>query len=177
MRSGVVALLAAAVWLVQPSRADSATPCTDASRTCVVAAATSYLDALSSHDASKVRLDPDVLRDENGIISARGATQLRHTLATSPLLKLIKRVHDIQWIVEGDKADALYLIETRAVPGIPQHAATAHVFERFTVHDGLIARIDVIECFAGALRPDGAQAESRDADITDLCMRAGPKGL
>ena len=173
----LVVVLALLAIVVVPRPASSAGPCADESRACVVATAQTYIDALLSHDASRVRLASDVVRYENGIESARGAADLRHVLATSPLLKLITHIRNERWIVDGGNAVVYYLIDTNAVPGVPQHAATAHVAEWFHVSHGLITRIDLVVCFAGALTPEGGQAASRDKDLTDLCIRSGPKGL
>ena len=176
-RWGLVAVMVAVGVVASTRPAASAGPCVDDSRACVIATAKTYLDALVSHDASHVRLAPDVVRYENGIESARNAADLRHIIATSPLLKLIRGERHIQWIVDGGSAVAFYLIDTNAIPGVPQHAATAHVAEWFHVSHGLITRIDVVVCFAGALTNESDMAPSRERDLTDLCIRTGPKGL
>ena len=173
----VVAALVLSSLVLVSRPASSAGPCTDESRACVVATAQTYVDALLSHNASQVRLAPDVVRYENGLESARNAADLRHIIATSPLLKLITNIRHEQWVVEGGNAVAYYLIDTNAVPGVPQHAATAHVAEWFHVSHGLITRIDLVVCFAGALSPESDAASTRDKDLTDLCMRSGPKGV
>ncbi|HVV35759.1 MAG TPA: hypothetical protein VHC63_04090 [Acidimicrobiales bacterium] len=179
MRRALVAItvLSAVALSVAVKPANASGPCTDDSRACVVSAAQSYLDALVSHNASKVRFASNVLRDENGVISGSGAKAMRHQLATSQEYKLITRLHDERWVAEGDEADAFYRIEASAVPGQDVHAATAYVAERFNVVHGLITRIDVVECFAGALTTEAAQERSVAPLVTDLCLRSGPKGL
>lgn len=169
--------MVAATWIWWPVAAHSAGPCTDDSRSCVIATSQTYLAAITSHDASHVRLAPNVVRDENGIISARGAADMRHNLETYPLYKVITALHDVRWIVDGGNAVAFYLIEANLAPGVNQHAATAHVAEWFHVKNGLITRIDVDVCFAGALRPDGWQGQSHAGLFTDLCLRDGPNGV
>ncbi len=153
----------------------AAGPCTDSSRACVVSAATTYLDALRSHDATKVRLDRNVVRYENGIQTAYGAPFLRYQLEHEQMLKLIIRLRDVRWLVDGDQANAYYLIDTTGVPGVGPRVSTAHVSERFRVRNGVITEIEAIFCFAGGTATDSAAAESphlwREAI---LCLRAGP---
>lgn len=158
-------------------RADSAAPCVDDSRACVIATAQTYLDALLSHKPASVRLAPDVVRYENGIESARGAANMRRSLKNFPLYKVITRIRNVRWIVDGGNAVAFYLIDTNAIPGVDQHAATAHVSEWFHVRRGLITRIDLVVCFAGGLSPQSSQASSRAGLLTDLCVRTGPQGV
>jgi hypothetical protein len=149
-------------------------PCTDSSRACVVSAAQTYLDALKSHDGSQVRLDRNVVRYENGIETAYGAPYLRHQLETNNLLKLIIRLRDIRWMVDGDQANAYYLIDTTGLPGLGPKVSTAHVSERFRVRNGLVTEIEAIFCFAGGTGADTATTESQLWRESILCLRTGP---
>src|ERR1700742_4272905 len=60
--------------------------CTDNSRTCMIAAATSYLDALVHHDGSKVLFAPDIVRTEQGVERGRGEGELRARLDKEPAM-------------------------------------------------------------------------------------------
>lgn len=173
----VAAACALATTFVATRPVSAAGACTDASRACAISSAQTYLDALLSHDATHVRLAPNVVRYENGILSANGAADMRHQLETFPLYKVITAINVDQWVVEGARAVAFYRIEANLIPGVPQHAATAHVAEMFTLRNGLITRIQVVDCFAGALRPESGVGQSRAPLLTDLCVRTGPRSV
>jgi hypothetical protein len=150
--------------------------CSNDSQACVIAASTTYLDALVTHSAARVAFAPNVHRTENGIDTGDGAEQIRSSLETDPRYQVIKDVRDVRWVVDGDQAVAFYLIDTGAVPGLTAQSSTAHVFERFTVRDGLIEQIEAVFCFAGGPGHDSARQTSVDPALASLCMRLGPVG-
>jgi len=145
-------------------------------RTEVIQAASSYLDALVSHDAPSVSLADDVRRTGNGRDSVVGADELRAIIEREPVGAIGPR----DWVVDGDTATLLYDLDadmTRATQGdtfaAPESWIPAYVAERFTVHDGLITAIDLLYAAAsvGTPRPPrperyprqrGASAPSRE---------------
>ncbi len=77
--------LGAALMSVTTAQAQQVKPtCTDASRACMIAAATAYLDAIVTHDASKVPFAPDVKRTEGGRITGQGETSIRENTKSQP---------------------------------------------------------------------------------------------
>jgi hypothetical protein len=145
-------------------------------RSDVIAAATSYLDALVSHDAESARLADDVRRVGNGRDELVGADALRSIIRREP----VGAIGPLDWVVEDATAAVLYELDadmTRA-NGSDTFAPAdswlpAYIAERFTVVDGLITRIDVLYAAGakGAARPPrperyprrrGASAPPRD---------------
>jgi hypothetical protein len=142
----------------------------------IIAAATSYLDALVSHDAASARLAEDVRRTGNGRDELVGADVVRSVIEREP----VGAIGPLDWVVEGDTATVLYDLDadmTRASQSdtfSPRDEwIPAYVAERFTVAEGLITRIDVLYAAAakGAARPPrperyprlrGASAPARD---------------
>ena len=122
-------------------------PCRDGSRTCVIEAATTYLDALVSHDSASVRLAPGAWRMVNGRVDARSADELRGAIEREP----VAAVRDVRWVVEGEDAVAVYDLDadlTRAAQSATFGPADSHipayVIERFKVRRGLIHEIEVV---------------------------------
>jgi hypothetical protein len=105
------------------------------SRQAIIDAASTYLDALVSHDASKIALADNAWRTEEGRNSGIGAADIR-TRTESVQMKLITDVRDIRWFVDGENAIAFYLLDASG--------ATTHIVERFRVIDGLIHEIEAI---------------------------------
>jgi len=131
---------------------------TDTERQDVVDAATSYLDALVSHESATVRLAPDVRRIGNGKDVVSGADALRAVIEREP----VAAIDALRWVVEGNQAAAVYDLDadlTRAEQsktfGPPESWIPAYVAERFTVVDGLITEIEVVYSGgeAGRTRP------------------------
>ena len=105
------------------------------SREAVIAVASTYLDALVSHDARRIPLAPDAWRTEEGRNSGQGADDIR-ARTESDQMKVISGIRDVRWYVDGENAIALYLLDAAG--------ATTHVAERFRVVDGLIREIEAI---------------------------------
>ncbi len=132
--SGIVSFSALA-----PSLASAATPCDD---TCTIAAAQSYLDALVSHNAQQVQFADNVQRVENGKITGSGADSMRSDLEKGFRFKIIFNLRDEQIMVDGDEVFALYSLDTGKIGNTGRQLATARVFERFRVVNGLITEIE-----------------------------------
>ena len=145
-------------------------------RGCMIAAATTYLDALVSHDPPGVSLTAGAIRTENGIATGNNADEIRASLANDPRFQVIIGLRDIRWIVEDDQAVAFYLIDTGLVPGVPAQSSTVHVSERFTITDGLISQIEAVFCFAGGSVPEGSRNPSIAPEAASLCSRSGSVG-
>jgi hypothetical protein len=145
----------------------------------VISAATTYLNALADNSAANiaaVRFAPNVTRTENGLVTGSGAAEMRANLASFPLYSLIDAIQDVRWVVDGDQADAYYLIQTGSGVGLPAHTATAHIAERFTVKHGLITKLEAIFCFAGGPTPETASQDVPQGQSQILCVRTSPSG-
>lgn len=102
----------------------------------VVSVATTYLDALISHDADAVPLADHVRRRNNGKVMAENADELRAVIRREPEVA----THGFRWIVDGDHAVTFFDLEAH-LGGDP---IPAYIGERFTVRDGLIEEIEVV---------------------------------
>jgi hypothetical protein len=122
----------------------------------IIAVATSYLDALVSHDSASARLADDVRRVGNGASVVEGADALRAIIEREPVASIASP----QWVVDGQHAAAVYHLEadlSRATQtdtfGPPDTWLPTYVAERFTVVDGLITDIEVVYAGTEAGRP------------------------
>src|SRR5438309_5524382 len=102
-------------------------------RQAIIDAASKYLEALVSHDASKIPLAENAWRTEEGRNSGLGADDIR-TRTESDVMGGISDIRDVRWFVDGENAIAFYLLDASG--------ATAHIVERFRVIDGLIHEIE-----------------------------------
>ncbi|GAB2573286.1 hypothetical protein ISP15_04365 [Dyella jejuensis] len=145
--------------------------CTDTSRTCVIAAATTYLNALVSHNAAQVLLAAGATRTENGVDTGDSGAQIANDLQTNPQFLLISGIRDVRWFVDGDNAMALYLIDT-AVPLTGVHVATVHIAERFQVDNGLITQIEAFYCTHPGLTEETERMPSAVTLFSEQCFGA-----
>jgi hypothetical protein len=129
---------------------------TSTGRDNIVDAATSYLDALVSHDSASARLADDVRRVGNGADVLEGADALRAIIEREPVASIVLP----RWVVDGQHAAAVYDLEadlSRATQtdtfGPPDTWLPTYVAERFTVVDGLITDIEVVYAGTEAGRP------------------------
>lgn len=147
-RFGWVVAIVSATWLAIGSPvASGAQPkarCTDASRRCVISAASKYIEALVSHDGSQVPTAPNARRTENGLETATSGEEIRNDLTTNQGDRAIYQSRDIRWFVDGTQAIAYYLLDTSAPGTSSPHTATVHLAERFKVVRGLIQEIEAI---------------------------------
>jgi hypothetical protein len=137
----------------QTSQAQDNRPCHDNSGRCMISAATTYLDALVSHDATHVRLAPDVIRTEEGSNTGTGAAAIRTSLSLPTFDEAIIDMRDVRWFVDqpDHEAIAFYLLDVGAIPNplVPfvrptTATGTVHLSERFKVENGLISQIEAI---------------------------------
>jgi hypothetical protein len=128
-------------------------PCTDRSAACLRSATDTYLDAVVSHDASKVRLAPDVRRTENGSVTGKDAAEIRKALQPPSLIQLVlgKRAVRYTTDVEQQEVVAVYLLDTGFPPNI--RLVTSYVMERFRIENGLITEIEAVITVQGANAP------------------------
>jgi hypothetical protein len=137
----------------QASQAADNKPCNDNSEQCMIAAASTYLDALVSHDATHIRLAPDVVRTELGGNTGTGADAIRTSVSLpTPDESIIDR-RDTRWFVDkpNHEAVAFYILDV-GVPPKPllpfvrptEATGTVHLSERFKVDNGLITQIEAI---------------------------------
>ena len=135
-----------------PAKAPVVKPaCTDPSRACLIAAAKSYLDAVVTHEGSKVLLHPDVRRTQNGRTTAEGDAAIRASMAKEPDMLPHKNT---RWFVDREQnaaiAFTLFIVQpTNADPQRPAYSsngkgATTHLAERFRIQDGVITEIEAV---------------------------------
>src|SRR5262245_41018513 len=80
---------------------------TDAVRSEMIAAASSYVDALVSHDSASVRLADDVRRLGNGRVVLEGADALRAIIEREP----VAAIDCVRWVVEPPHVAVVYDLE------------------------------------------------------------------
>ncbi len=139
----------------QASQAEDRRPCHDNSEQCMISAATTYLDALVSHDATHIRLDPNVVRTELGGNTGTGAQAIRQSVSIPTPDESIIDKRDVRWFVDkpSHEAVAFYILDVGAEPNPPTFlpfvrpttaTGTVHLSERFKVDNGLITQIEAI---------------------------------
>jgi hypothetical protein len=136
--------------LVPPSRDhDGPRPCHDRSRGCAIAAATTYLDALISNDASAIALAPTAVRTINGG-DPSDEQEIRDSLEPPSGDESNTGIRDLRWFVQRRSdgsldATAFYLLDTSTIPPHEAvHTTTTHLVERFRVLDGYIHEIEAV---------------------------------
>jgi ketosteroid isomerase-like protein len=113
-------------------------------RSCAIAAAQSYLDALVSHDASAVPFAADCIRIENTQVTGTSGPELAQDLETGLRFKVIFALRDEQIMADGDEVFAIYSLDTAKVGDTGKQLATGRVFERFRIVNGQISEIEAI---------------------------------
>lgn len=133
--------------LVKPS-------CTDDSRACMIAAATSYLEGIVHHDGSKVLFAPGVRRTEEGRDTGRGEATLRAALVKMPPMLGYRNT---RFVVDEESRQLVYftLLRLDSARGKPGAPVTVHLAERFRIERGLITEIEAI-FWTQTGTPDGA---------------------
>jgi hypothetical protein len=129
---------------------------TSTARASTIEAATSYLDALVSHESASARLADDVRRIGNGKDIVAGAEALRAVIEREP----VGSITPPRWVVDGQHAAAVYELDadlsrsTQSDTFGPRDSwLPGYIAERFTVVDGLIADIEVVYAGTEAGRP------------------------
>ena len=148
------ALLTFVVFVGGQAVAQSAKPiCTEDSRACMIATATTYLDALVAHDASKVPFAPDAKRTEQGRITALVEEALRESTKLQPDMS---EHANTRFFVDEETNNVIAFTLLR-IPGTKREAnrktysddleikvCTVHLAERFKVEAGLITEIEAL---------------------------------
>jgi hypothetical protein len=159
-------MLAATALLAphSPAQAQQVQPsCTDASRQCMIAAATSYLEGIVHHDGSKVLFAPNAVRTEQGHDTGKGNATLRAALLRMPPML---GYSNTRFVVDEKSHQLVYYtllhlniepgsLKNPAVSGATQQGpVTVHLAERFKIEHGLITEIEAI-FFNQSGTPDG----------------------
>ena len=138
-------------------------PCTANTAVCLQKIATLYLEALRTHDGSKLPLAPDIRRTENALTNARGPHQVRESFARTLMVEAVK---EPRFIVDTRTSDVVVLFrldidlkpnegagdtttraggaEYRVAVTVPAGTYTVHEAERFRVRHGYITEIEII---------------------------------
>lgn len=112
----------------------------------IIEIATTYLDALLSHDADSVPLAPDACRINNGKLAVEGEDAMREIIRREPVAATSR----FQWLVDGDQAIVFYDLDADlgrredTPPGPPATWIPAYVGERFQIRGGRIEEIEVV---------------------------------
>ncbi len=99
-----------------------------------VAAAQSYIDALSSHRADAVPFAADCIRIEMGLKTGRSGDHLRRSLNSGPQFKLIEATTPPEFSVDGDRIRARFDVLTK--PRLFGRRVCSHVDETFLIPAG-----------------------------------------
>ena len=190
----VLVLLGACCLIPVGIRAQQVQPlCTDASRACLVATATTYIDALTRHDASKVPFAPDIRRTEQNRESATSESFIRQHTITQPDME--GHIGD-RFFVDPETGNVVVFtrlrvpgkVNPRRPPAPAPPPTTVHLAERFKVANGLIQEIEAIfvrqegtmdgptnwpsASTAGPVQPGRVQPRCADASRTCLVAAA-----
>lgn len=96
-----------------------------------IAAAQSYIDALSTHRADAVPFAPDCIRVEMGLKTGRSGEHLRRSLNNGPQFKLIEQTTPPRFTVDGDHIRAEFDVLTK--PRLFGRRVCSHVDETFLI--------------------------------------------
>jgi len=141
MRRFVVAglvVLAGGMVLGPNGTAAVAGPCTDLSRSCVIEVARTYVDAQAGAvgGAASMRIAPDAVRWENGLITGTSGADIKSKSGGGPNPVISPR--DVgapdRVFVDGNDAFFLWLEDVHDPTGAA-YTQTAHIFERVRVRD------------------------------------------
>lgn len=149
-RTLAIAILSAGGLLAANACAQQVQPlCTQNSRPCLIATATTYIDALTRHDASKVPFAPDIRRTEQNRESATSESFIRQHTITQPDME--GHVGD-RFFIDLESRNVVVFtrlrvpgkVNPRRPPAPAPPPTTVHLAERFKVEDGLIKEIEAI---------------------------------
>lgn len=157
-----LALLASgAAIAADPAPLAVAPPCTDSSAACLTKVASLYLDALISHDGSKLPLAATIRRTENALTNAVGEHEVRESFARTHMVEAKRNVRFFpdpasgnvvlmfQIDVDLKEADAEATTkagssEYKVAVSVPKGTYTVHEAERFKIVKGMITEIEII---------------------------------
>ncbi len=150
------AVIALVLFNVQIGSADerSSRPCTNLSDSCLIQVAETYVHAQAggSGTAAEMRLAPNAMRWENGVVTGTSGADIRSKSGfTNPLYS--QRDTNRVWVVDHDQVFTFWIVDIRTVPGGPM-TSTAHIAERIQIGHGQ----DV--CGEGQLSPCVTQVEA-----------------
>ena len=140
-----------------------APPCTGNTAECLERIARLYVDALLSHDGSKLPLAPTVRRTENALTNAKGPYEVRESFARTTMVEAAReprmfvdtRTGDVVVLFRldidlkesggaGDKTTRAGDTEYKVAVSVPAGTYTVHEAERFRIKDGYITEIEII---------------------------------
>jgi hypothetical protein len=103
-----------------------------------IATANTYLRSLVTHDTSDLQVARDVVRTEEGGVTADGAAEIcKGNQGPVTVEDAVLGMREIRWVVsDGDEAIAFYLLDSPTSP--------TYIAERFQVDHGLIQHIEAI---------------------------------
>ncbi|AZG47893.1 hypothetical protein [Gordonia insulae] len=78
-----------------------------------IAAARAYVDALVSHDPSRVSLHPECTRTELGLRTGRSGAHISRGLLRAPQFRLIHRISDFTAEVDGHTVSTRFWVHVR----------------------------------------------------------------
>ncbi|GAA4486532.1 hypothetical protein GCM10023094_43160 [Rhodococcus olei] len=140
--SAAGAAVAAAVIVLAAGPAAAAPGVTDApgagADTPRQAVARAYIEALVSHDASKVAFAPDATRVEAGLKTGFNGPQMTRDLEYGPQYRVIQSIRDLRMSEAGDVVTTTYLLDS-GLAGT--RLMTVEITETFVVPDGTIHAI------------------------------------
>ena len=136
-------------------------PCMSRSASCIQTVASLYLEALRSHDGSKLPLAKDVRRTENALTNARGPYEVRESFART---HMVEGTRDVRFYIDANQGEVIVLfrldVDLKAADAqatakagntqyqvavtVPEGTYTVHEAERFKVVRGLISEIEII---------------------------------
>lgn len=110
---------------------------TDAQR---IAAATAYIDALVTHDATAVPLADDAVRIEVGLKTGFSGDHIRRSLTRGPQFRVIGGIRELECEAKPGVVETEYLLDTNI---FGMNLVVAKIEEKFFIpEDGLIHRIE-----------------------------------
>ena len=96
-----------------------------------IAAAQAYIDALASHDASKVSFAPGCTRVEVGLKTGFSGNHLRRSLNRGMQYRVIRSVTAPEFTIDGDTVRARFDLSTK--PSLAGRRVGAHIDETFLI--------------------------------------------
>ena len=99
-----------------------------------IAAAQSYIDALSNHNGDAVPFAPDCIRIEQGMRTGFSGKHLRRSLNRGPQYRIIAGTTKPEYTIAGDEVRAVYDVLTKASLG--RRRVAARVDETFVIPTG-----------------------------------------
>lgn len=145
----------------EPSGTSPKPPCVDATPACLQKIAQLYLDALLSHDGSKLPLAKNVRRTENALTNARGEHEVRESFKRTHMVEGVREARFYTDVAKGDvvvffrgdvdlkEVDAKSVTkagdsEYKVAVTVPAGTYTIHEAERFRIVKGYISEIEII---------------------------------